>query len=153
MQRRKGFTTLTDLTEFDKTTWSFLVNIKMTWEYDGIAYLFREAGIPIYGYDRGTTKMNHPVMGMVIPSSKDKNYGVDLYVPVKKKERAKKLISDWDRVKECAELEAEVGQEHYDRFDKEARANKNRYEAEKRRLRKERVRERLASLAPFAARA
>lgn len=153
MQRRQGFTTLTDLSEFDKTTWSFLVNVKMTWEYDGIAYLFREAGIPIYGYEKGTTKMNHPVMGMVIPMSKDKNYGVDLYVPVNKKEKARKLISNWERVKECAELEAESGPEHYDRFEEEARANKARYEAEKRQLRKERVRKHLTSLIPFAVRA
>lgn len=59
-QKRQGFTTMVDLAEFEKTTWAFLVNIKMTWQYDGMAYLFREAGIPLYGIDRGTTKMNHP---------------------------------------------------------------------------------------------
>lgn len=53
-QKRQGFTTMVDLAEFEKTTWAFLVNIKMTWQYDGMAYLFREAGIPLYGIDRGT---------------------------------------------------------------------------------------------------
>ncbi len=153
MQRREGFTTLTDLSEFEQITWSFLVNVKMTWEYDGIAYLFREAGIPIYGYDKGTTKMNHPVMGMAIPMSKDKNYGVDLYVPNTMKAMAQKLIANWDRVRECAQIEAEVGQKHYERFEEEARVNKERYESEKRCQRKERVRSHLASLLPFAARA
>lgn len=60
-QKRQGFTTMVDLAEFEKTTWAFLVNIKMTWQYDGMAYLFREAGIPLYGIDRGTTKMNTPL--------------------------------------------------------------------------------------------
>lgn len=46
-QKRQGFTTMVDLAEFEKTTWAFLVNIKMTWQYDGMAYLFREAGIPL----------------------------------------------------------------------------------------------------------
>ncbi len=34
-QKRQGFTTMVDLAEFEKTTWAFLVNIKMTWQYDG----------------------------------------------------------------------------------------------------------------------
>ena len=32
MQRRKGFTTMTDLDEFERTTWAFLPNVKMVWE-------------------------------------------------------------------------------------------------------------------------
>ena len=51
-QKRQGFTTMVDLAEFEKTTWTFLANIKMTWQYDGMAYLFRDAGIPLYGIDR-----------------------------------------------------------------------------------------------------
>lgn len=43
LRKDKGFTTMVDLAEFEKTTWAFLVNIKMTWQYDGMAYLFREA--------------------------------------------------------------------------------------------------------------
>ena len=38
---------MVDLAEFEKTTWAFLANIKMTWQYDGMEYLFREAGIPL----------------------------------------------------------------------------------------------------------
>ena len=51
-KRQRGWTTLTDIEEFKTITWSFLKNITMTWEYDGMAYLFREARIPIYGIDR-----------------------------------------------------------------------------------------------------
>ena len=87
-KRQRGWTTLTDIEEFKTITWSFLKNITMTWEYDGMAYLFREARIPIYGIDRGTMKMNHPIMAMGIPMQRDKNYGVDIYVPAKLKKKA-----------------------------------------------------------------
>ena len=97
-QKRQGFTTMVDLAEFEKTTWAFLVNIKMTWQYDGMAYLFREAGIPLYGIDRGTTKMNHPIAAMAIPMSKDKNYGVDIYVPADRKKKAASLIEDEEKL-------------------------------------------------------
>ena len=51
-EKDKGFTTpWVDLAEFEKTTWAFLVNIKMTWQYDRIAYLFYMGGIP-HGIDR-----------------------------------------------------------------------------------------------------
>lgn len=105
-QQKKGWTTVTDIEEFKKMTWTYLTNIKMTWQYQGMAYLFREAGIPIYGKDLGTLKMNHPIACMAIPQSRDKNYGVDIYVPAKMKSKAEKIIADQDRIKECAELEA-----------------------------------------------
>ena len=114
-QKRQGFTTMVDLAEFEKTTWAFLVNIKMTWQYDGMAYLFREAGIPLYGIDRGTTKMNHPIAAMAIPMSKDKNYGVDIYVPADRKKKAASLIEDEEKLARAAELEAEVGGEEIQR--------------------------------------
>lgn len=104
-KRQRGWTTLTDIEEFKTITWSFLKNITMTWEYDGMAYLFREARIPIYGIDRGTMKMNHPIMAMGIPMQRDKNYGVDIYVPAKLKKKAASLLADEARVRECAELE------------------------------------------------
>lgn len=151
MQRRKGFTTMTDLDEFERTTWSFLTNVKMVWEYEGMAYLFRQEGIPLYGYEKGTTKMNHPVMGMVIPPSKDKNYGVDIYVPVKQKPRALKLIADQERLRACAELEAVEGPTCHKRFEAEARSNKERYEQGRRARRRERLRSQLKSLLPAAA--
>lgn len=119
-QKRQGFTTMVDLAEFEKTTWAFLVNIKMTWQYDGMAYLFREAGIPLYGIDRGTTKMNHPIAAMAIPMSKDKNYGVDIYVPADRKKKAVSLIEDEEKLARAAELEAEVGGEAHARFNEEA---------------------------------
>ena len=110
-QKRQGFTTMVDLAEFEKTTWAFLTNIKMIWQYDGMAYLFREAGIPLYGIDRGTTKMNHPIAAMAIPMSKDKNYGVDIYVPANRKKKAASLIEDEEKLARAAELEAKVGGE------------------------------------------
>ena len=126
-QKRQGFTTMVDLAEFEKTTWAFLVNIKMTWQYDGMAYLFREAGIPLYGIDRGTTKMNHPIAAMTIPISKDKNYGVDIYVPADRKKKAASLIEDEEKLARAAELEAEVGGEAHARFNEEATEKKASY--------------------------
>lgn len=142
IQQRKGFTTVVDLEDFKNITWSFLVNIKMTWEYDGIAYLFREAGIPIYGFDRGTTKMNHPVMGIMIPPSKDTNYGVDLYVPVGQLKKARKLIADRDVLAEAAKREETEGEAHRTAFDAAARAAKERNA----RARKQRRREQWGSM-------
>ena len=69
LQKKTGFTTMVDLREFNETTWAFLTNITMTWQYDGIAYLFRKEGIPLYGIDRGTMKMNHPIACMAVPQS------------------------------------------------------------------------------------
>ena len=81
-QQRKGWTTVTDIEQFKKMTWCYLTNVKMMWQYQGMAYLFRKEGIPLYGKDLGTMKTNHPIVCMAIPQSKDKNYGVDIYVPV-----------------------------------------------------------------------
>ncbi len=115
-QRQRWWTTVTDIEEYKKTTWSFLKNIKMTWEYDGMAYLFREAGIPVAGIDRGTLKMNHPIMAMGVPIQRDKNYGVDIYVPQGMKGRAVALLCDEDHVRECAQLEAEIAGEQAELF-------------------------------------
>lgn len=134
---RKGFTTVVDIEDFKTITWSYLTNVKMLWEYQGIAYLFREHGIPLYGYECGTMKMNHPVVGIVIPASRDKNYGVNIYVPADMKKKAAKLIADSDKVKESAELEALEGQPHYDAFETEARAAKARNAARKKQHRRE----------------
>jgi hypothetical protein len=123
-QKRTGFTTMVDLREFNETTWSFLTNITMKWQYDGMAYLFREEGIPLYGIDRGTLKMNHPIACMAVPQHKDKNYGVDIFVPVKCKKRALKIIADAERVKACAELEAEGGRAARQEFEQAAWAAK-----------------------------
>lgn len=138
-QKRQGFTTMVDLEKFKETTWSFLVNIKMTWEYDGISYLLREAGIPLYGFDRGTTKMNHPVATIMLPPSKDVNYGVDLYVPKRDLARARGLVKDEERIKEAAGLEAVAGKGHYEEFDRAARASKQRHADERRAKRHERI--------------
>ena len=108
-QQKKGWTTVVDLEEYKKMTWSYLTNVKQTWEYDGIAYIFRKKGIHLYGRDCGSLKMNHPILTIGIPQHKDKNYGVDLYVPVEKKAQALSLISNWDRIREYAELEAAEG--------------------------------------------
>ena len=59
-QKRQGFTTMVDLAEFEKTTWAFLVNIKMTWTVrrDGIPV--SRSGNPTYGIDRGTNEDEPP---------------------------------------------------------------------------------------------
>lgn len=139
IQKRKGFTTVVDIEEFKKITWSFLTNVKLVWEYDGIANLLRREGIPLYGFDRGTTKMNHPVATIMLPPNKDVNYGVDLYVPSSKIARAKKLISDEGRIKEAAAREASEGAACYEEFEREARASMQRNRMERKRRRRERV--------------
>ena len=135
--RQKWWTTMEDIAEYRKTTWVFLKNIKMTWEYDGMAYMFRDAGIPICGIDRGTMKMNHPVLTLGVPSQNDKNYGVDIYVPAKLRGKALSLLADERRVRECAELEVAVGAEHAAAFNAVALENKKRAKQENRKRRRD----------------
>ena len=125
-QQKKGWTTVTDIEEFKKMTWTYLTNIKMVWQYQGMAYLFRKAGIPLYGKDLGTLKMNHPILCMAIPQRKDKNYGVDIYVPVDKKKQAEKIIADEALLAEAAELESAEGAAAHKEFEREALAAKER---------------------------
>ena len=125
-QQKKGWTTVVDLEEYKKMTWSYLTNVKQTWEYDGIAYIFRKKGIHLYGRDCGSLKMNHPILTIGIPQHKDKNYGVDIYVPSKLKKKAASLLADEARVRECAELEVIAGEENARAFNEEALANKKR---------------------------
>ena len=89
-----------------------------------MAYLFREAGIPLCGIDRGTLKANHPIMAMGVPMQRDKNYGVDIYVPANCKKRASKIIGDEDRLRECAALEREEGRDARAEFERAAWAAK-----------------------------
>ena len=151
MQTRKGFTTMVDLEEFEKTTWAYLTNVKMKWQYDGMAYAFREAGIPLYGLDQGTMKMNHPVLTMGVPSSKDKNYGVSIYVPVERKKKALKLISDEEKIKEYALLEEEHGDVFHKQFNSEARESKKRYSRTLAERRRQTIRRLLSRLNPSLA--
>lgn len=134
-QQKKGWTTVVDLEEYKKMTWSYLTNVKQTWEYDGIAYIFRKKGIHLYGRDCGSLKMNHPILTIGIPQHKDKNYGVDLYVPVEKKAQALSLISNWDRIREYAELEAAEGGAAHEAFNEAARACKERNQVKQREAR------------------
>ena len=113
---------MVDLDEFKATQWTFLTNVKMKWRYDGMAYVFREAGIPLYGIDLGSMKMNHPVLTLAVPTSRDKNYGVNIYVPVDRKKEASKLISDEKKLGEYAELEEVEGPAHHKDFNEQARA-------------------------------
>ena len=128
-QQKKGWTTVPDLEVYKQMTWSYLTNVKQTWQYAGIAYIFRKKGIYLYGHDCGSLKMNHPILTIGIPQHKDKNYGVDLYVPAEKKAQAQALIADWDRIRAYAELEEREGQEAYAQFEREATASKARNEA------------------------
>lgn len=123
-QQKKGWTTMVDLDEFERTTWSYLGNVKELRRYRGIANLFRHEGIALYGKDLGTMKMNHPIMCMAIPQSKDKNYGVDLYVPASDKKRAARLFADDELLERHAQLEETEGEAACARFDAEARAAK-----------------------------
>lgn len=145
-RKNAGFTTVVDLEDFKKMTWSFLTNIKMVWQYDGLAYQFRKAGIPLYGIDRGTMKMNHPIMTMAVPASRDKNYGVDIYVPVEMKKKAAKLIADEEVLRNCAELEQREGKQHHEAFEKAAREAKKRNARAGKRTGKEVVRSLISSL-------
>ena len=126
-QQRKGWTTVTDIEEFKKMTWCYLTNVKMMWQYQGMAYLFRKEGIPLYGKDLGTMKMNHPIACMAIPQRKDKNYGVDIYVPVADRKRAERIIADQDRIRECAQLEvSDEANRAHEEFNRAALAAKQR---------------------------
>ena len=136
-QQKKGWTTVVDLEEYKKMTWSYLTNVKQTWQYDGIAYIFRKRGIHLYGRDCGSLKMNHPILTIGIPQHKDKNYGVDLYVPVEKKAQALSLIKDWDRIRECAELEQQEGSAAHKAFEAAATEAKQRNAEKKRAARRE----------------
>lgn len=128
-QQKKGWTTVVDLEEYKRMTWSYLVNVKQSWQYAGIAYIFRKKGIHLYGKDCGSLKMNHPILTLAVPQHKDKNYGVDLYVPVEKKNQAMALIKDWDKIREYAQLEETEGKAAYEAFDQAARASKERNQA------------------------
>lgn len=116
MAKRRGFTTMTDIEEFKAMTWSYLKNITMQWEYDGMAYLFRTEGVPLYGIDLGTTKTNHAFLGMFIPEKFDKNFGVNIFVPSTKFNLAKKLLADEAEVKRCSFLEVANGAIYHERF-------------------------------------
>lgn len=125
-QQKKGWTTVVDIEQFKKMTWTYLTNVKQVWQYQGMAYLFREAGIDIYGKDLGTLKMNHPIACMAIPQHKDKNYGVDIYVPAKLKAKAEKLIADEERLRKASELEMQQGEAAHEEFERAALAAKAR---------------------------
>lgn len=138
-QQRKGWTTVTDIEQFKKMTWCYLTNVKMMWQYQGMAYLFRKEGIPLYGKHLGTMKTNHPIVCMAIPQSKDKNYGVDIYVPVEGRKRAEKIIADQERIRECAQLEAsDEAKRAHEEFNRAALAAKQRNAEEKKASRAER---------------
>lgn len=147
-QQKKGWTTVVDIEEFKRMTWTYLTNVKMVWQYQGIAYLFRQAGIPLYGKDLGTMKMNHPILCMAIPQHKDKNYGVDIYVPVEKKKQAEKIIADEARLAEAAELEAAEGAAAHKEFEEQALAAKARNAAARKAARAERKSQLLKRFVP-----
>lgn len=93
--------------------------------------------------------MNHPIAAMAIPMSKDKNYGVDIYVPADRKKKAVSLIEDEEKLARAAELEAEVGGEAHARFNEEATEKKASYlemKKERRRARRGAIFTKLRSL-------
>ncbi|WP_165062866.1 hypothetical protein [Adlercreutzia sp. ZJ154] len=130
-QYRRGFTTMDDLEKFENTEWTFLKNIKMQWEYDGMAYIFREANLPLYGKPLGSMKENHPYLSVMMPRRRNENYGVNIYVPLSRLKEAKRLTNNVDEVRRAAELEEEVPQEVYSNFRKKALENKDIYCAKK----------------------
>lgn len=150
--RRRGFTTMIDIEQFKKTKWSFLKNVKMTWEYDGIANVFRDAGIPLYGFDRGTTKMNHPIATIMLPPSKDVNYGVDLYVPIGDLARARSLVKNEQRLRDAAEREAAEGAAYHEAFNAAAIASKKDNAEARKQRRRNTVNALLRKVLPVSAR-
>lgn len=141
---RKSFTTMVDLDEFKATTWVLLKNVKMRWEYDGLAYLFREAGIPLYGNPLGSMKENHPYLSVLVPKRRNENYGINIYVPERDIKRARALISNESRVRAAAEEEQRVGAEAHAEFN--AKALESKRERDERR--KEKRAEKLARIFP-----
>ncbi len=147
-QQKKGWTTVVDIEEYKKITWSYLCNVKQVWEYEGMAYLFRKEGIDIYGKDLGSLKMNHPIACMAIPQHKDKNYGVDIYVPANLKSKAKKIFADKERLHQAAELEEEFGKEAHKEFERKALAAKQKNAAARKKERADKVSRLLNKFAP-----
>ncbi len=121
---QRGFTTVPDIEQYKTMQWSFLCNIKMRWEYDGLANSFRKKGIYLYGKDKGTMRMNNPIFGILIAPHRDRNYGVDIYVPIDRKAEALRIYKDKDALKLAAEAEAVEGGAHYRAFDEAVLAQK-----------------------------
>ena len=115
---------MVDIEEFKRLQWALLRNVKMKWEYDGIAYLFREANIPIYGKPLGSMKENHPYLSVMVPKRRNENYGVDIYVPVDRLREAKRLIQSEDALKKAADLENRYGEQAHEAFKKKAIENR-----------------------------
>ncbi|MDR2492721.1 MAG: hypothetical protein LBD25_04595 [Coriobacteriales bacterium] len=126
MGRRRGFTTMADLREYKRTTWSYVANITYTWQYDGMANLFRENDIPLYGIDLGSTRENHVFLAVFIPEKMNKNYGMNIFVPAARSKEAQALISDEKLWRAAALRESQEGPGHYEAFEAQAQACKAR---------------------------
>lgn len=145
-QLKRGFTTMVDLDEFKHIRWTLLRNVKKRWEYDGIAYLFRQAGLPLYGKPLGSMKENHPYLSIMVPRRRNENYGVNLYVPCERLEEAQRLAADEDRLRCAAERERAAGSQDHEHFYREALAQR----AMRQQRRKEARRDFIARLLPHA---
>lgn len=131
---QRGFTTVPDIEQYKKMQWSFLCNIKMRWEYDGLANAFRNKGIYLYGKDNGTMRMNNPIFGILIAPHRDRNYGVDIYVPVDRKAEALRIYENKDALKLAAESEALEGEAHHRAFDEVVLAQRAERKSRKKRF-------------------
>lgn len=128
---RRNFTTMVDLDEIKTIRWVFLKNVKKRWEYEGMAYLFREGNIPLYGKPLGSMKENHPYLSILIPKRGNENYGINIYVPDYDIQRARKLLLNEEIVRAAAEKERETGKEAHLEFNAQALESKKKRDAQK----------------------
>jgi hypothetical protein len=122
--KQQTYTTMVDLEEFKRMNWTLLANIKTLREYRGIMYIFREAGIPLYFAELGSLRKNNLFFGIFIHPKRDKNYGVNVYVPTKKLDKSRKLISDQERLNDAALKEEIDGEVYHQKFSDDVVANK-----------------------------
>jgi hypothetical protein len=98
------YTTLDSVGDVGKYQWKRVINIKKQCEYDGIAWLYREANIPILRKDLGTT--DDLSWSLFTTPDENNNLGVDILVPQECFVEACKLVENSEHIKEAAVLES-----------------------------------------------
>jgi hypothetical protein len=90
----------------------FVANILKQNDYDGIAHAFRHAGIPYTLEEKGTLRTNNVFLGLFTPPSRDRNYGMDVFVPAGLTRKAKGILGDSRLLAEAALREHAEGELH-----------------------------------------
>lgn len=100
MAKVKYYTTLDRPDDVLAYDWEKIKHIKKQYEYDGIAYLLRNEGIPLLRKDLGTTE-NISFALFTTPDEKC-NLGVEIMVPEEYTAQAKEVLRSTRIIKEAA---------------------------------------------------